>query len=41
MFAANLDHKAVLAEFTPPSFEKEGTTSDFTTRKPSSKTQRQ
>ena len=29
MFAANLDHKAVLAEFTPPSFETEGTTPRF------------
>ena len=29
IFAANLDHKAVLAEFTPPSFETEGTTSRF------------
>ena len=29
MFAANSDHKAVLAEFMPPSLEKEGTTSRF------------
>ena len=29
MFAANSDHKAVLAEFMPPSFETEGTTSQF------------
>ena len=25
MFAANSEHKAILAEFTPPSFETEGT----------------
>ena len=25
MFAANSDHKAILAEFTPPSFETEDT----------------
>ena len=29
MFAGNSDHKAVLAEFTPHSFETEGTTSRF------------
>ena len=29
MFAANSDHKAILAEFTPPSFETEGTTPRF------------
>ena len=29
MFAANTDHKAVLAEFTPLSFETEGTASRF------------
>ena len=29
MFAANSDHKAILAEFTPPSFEIEGTTPRF------------
>ena len=29
MFAANSDHKAVLAEFTPPSLETKGTTSRF------------
>ena len=29
MFAANSDHKAVLAIFTPPSFETEGTASRF------------
>ena len=29
MFAANSDHKAVLAEFTPPSFETEGTIPRF------------
>ena len=29
MFAANSDHKAILAEFTPPSFETEGTIPRF------------
>ena len=29
MFAANPDHKAVLAAVTPPSFETEGRTSGF------------
>ena len=29
MFAANSDHKAILAEFTPPSFETEGTVPKF------------
>ena len=29
MFAANSDHKAIVAEFTPPSFETEGTTPKF------------
>ena len=29
MFAAKSDHKAILAEFTPPSFETEGTTPRF------------
>ena len=29
IFAANLDHKAVLAEFTPPSYKTKGTTSQF------------
>ena len=29
MFAAKSDHKAILAEFTPPSFETEGTSSRF------------
>ena len=29
MFAATSDHKAILAEFTPPSFETEGTTPSF------------
>ena len=29
MFAANSDHKAILAEFTPPSFETEGTNPRF------------
>ena len=29
MFAANSDHKAIQAEFTPPSFEKEGTIPGF------------
>ena len=29
MFAANSDHKAILAEFTPPSFEMEGTIPRF------------
>ena len=29
MFAANSDHKAILAEFTPPSFETEATTPRF------------
>ena len=29
MFAANPDHKAILAEFTPPSFQTEGTVPRF------------
>ena len=29
MFAANSDHKAIMAKFTPPSFETEGTTPKF------------
>ena len=29
MFAANSDHKAILVEFTPPSFETEGTIPRF------------
>ena len=29
MFAANSDHKAILVEFTHPSFETEGTTPRF------------
>ena len=29
MFAANSDHKAIVAEFTPPSFETEGTIPRF------------
>ena len=41
MFAANSDHKAVLAEFTPPPSKQRARPQDFTARRMSSKTQRQ